>query len=111
MPHRGGRRYPTCYARRVSASSAVRVFDRCTPTTFDPHESRMNPLRYVSQIENAPPTGGRHNSRRVSMQSLIRRICFFMLAGGAVLVQAAPLPEASPEEVGISSERLGRLDA
>src|SRR5258706_15135120 len=45
------------------------------------------------------------------MQSLIRRICFFMLAGGAVLVQAAPLPEASPEEVGISSERLGRLDA
>lgn len=45
------------------------------------------------------------------MQSLIRRICFLMLAGAAVLVQAAPLPEASPEEVGMSAERLGRLDA
>ncbi len=45
------------------------------------------------------------------MQSLIRRISFLMLAGAAVLVQAAPLPEASPEEVGMSSERLGRLDA
>ena len=45
------------------------------------------------------------------MQSLIRRISFLMLAGAAVLVQAAPLPEASPEEVGMSSDRLGRLDA
>jgi CubicO group peptidase (beta-lactamase class C family) len=45
------------------------------------------------------------------MQSLIRRICFLMLAGAAVLVQAAPLPQASPEEVGMSAERLGRLDA
>ena len=45
------------------------------------------------------------------MQSLIRRIPFLMLAGAAALVQAAPLPEASPEEVGLSSDRLGRLDA
>src|SRR5882672_8536463 len=45
------------------------------------------------------------------MQSLMRRISFFILAGTAALAQAAPLPEASPEEVGISSERLGRLDA
>jgi CubicO group peptidase (beta-lactamase class C family) len=45
------------------------------------------------------------------MQSLIRCISFLMLAGAAVLGQAAPLPEASPEEVGMSSERLGRLDA
>ena len=50
------------------------------------------------------------------MQSLIRRLCFLMLAGAAAfmppaLVQAAPLPEASPDEVGLSAERLGRLDA
>jgi CubicO group peptidase (beta-lactamase class C family) len=50
------------------------------------------------------------------MQSLIRRISFLMLAGAAVLiqaalVQAASLPQATPEEVGMSSERLGRLDA
>ncbi len=45
------------------------------------------------------------------MQSLIRRSCFLMLAGAAVLVQAAPLPEASLEDVGMSPERLGRLDA
>ena len=50
------------------------------------------------------------------MQNLSRRISFLMLAGTAVLIQAAivraaPLPEASPEEVGMSSERLGRLDA
>ena len=50
------------------------------------------------------------------MQSLIRRTCFLMLAGAAVLTQAglaqaAPLPAASPEEVGMSSERLARLDA
>ena len=45
------------------------------------------------------------------MQSLIRRVLFLMLAGAAVLVQAAPLPEASPEDVGMSSQRLGRLDA
>ena len=45
------------------------------------------------------------------MQSLIHRFCFLMLAGAAVLAQAAPLPQASPEEVGMSSERLGRLDA
>ena len=44
------------------------------------------------------------------MQYLIRRISFLTLAGAAVLVQAAPLPEASPEEVGLSAERLGRLD-
>jgi CubicO group peptidase (beta-lactamase class C family) len=45
------------------------------------------------------------------MQSLIRRISILMLAGAAALVQAEPLPQASPEEVGMSSERLGRLDA
>jgi CubicO group peptidase (beta-lactamase class C family) len=45
------------------------------------------------------------------MQSLIRRISFLVLTGAAMLVQAAPLPEASPEEVGMSPERLGRLDA
>ncbi|HKB82571.1 MAG TPA: serine hydrolase domain-containing protein [Burkholderiales bacterium] len=50
------------------------------------------------------------------MQSLIRRIPFLVLAGAivfiqAVLLQAASLPQASPEEVGMSSERLGRLDA
>src|SRR5260221_14507183 len=47
----------------------------------------------------------------MTMQPLIARFCFLMLASAAALVQAAPLPEASPEEVGISSERLGRLDA
>jgi CubicO group peptidase (beta-lactamase class C family) len=45
------------------------------------------------------------------MQSLIRRSCFLVLAGAAVLVQAAPLPEATPEEFGMSSQRLGRIDA
>ena len=45
------------------------------------------------------------------MQSLIRRVCFLLLAGAATWVHAAPLPEASPEEVGMSTERLGRLDA
>ena len=44
------------------------------------------------------------------MQSLIRRISFLLLLGAAVLVQATPLPEASPEDVGLSPERLGRLD-
>ena len=44
------------------------------------------------------------------MQSLIRRISFLLLAGTALLAQAAPLPESSPEEVGLSSARLGRLD-
>jgi CubicO group peptidase (beta-lactamase class C family) len=47
----------------------------------------------------------------MSMPCLIRRISFVLLAGFAVLAQAAPLPEASPEEVGMSTERLGRLDA
>ena len=45
------------------------------------------------------------------MQSLIRRFCFLMLAGATVLAQAAPLPQASPEQVGLSTQRLGRLDA
>jgi CubicO group peptidase (beta-lactamase class C family) len=45
------------------------------------------------------------------MQPLIRRFCFLMLAGIAVVAHAAPLPEASPEEVGLSPARLGRLDA
>ena len=44
------------------------------------------------------------------MQSLIRRISLLMLAFAAVLAQAAPLPQASPEEVGMSSARLRRLD-
>ena len=45
------------------------------------------------------------------MQSLIRRVCFLMLAGAAGLAQSGPLPQASPEEVGLSPERLGRVDA
>ncbi len=50
------------------------------------------------------------------MQSLIHRFSVLMLAGAVVLIQtvlaqAAPLPAASPEEVGMSSERLARLDA
>ena len=45
------------------------------------------------------------------MHSLIRSLSFVTLAGAAVLLQAAPLPQASPEEVSMSSERLGRLDA
>ena len=45
------------------------------------------------------------------MQSLIRRLCFLMLAGAAGLAQSGPLPQASPEEVGLSPERLGRVDA
>jgi CubicO group peptidase (beta-lactamase class C family) len=50
------------------------------------------------------------------MQSVIRRLRFLILAGAVAFVQpaplqAAPLPEASPGEVGLSSERLGRLDA
>ena len=44
------------------------------------------------------------------MQSLIHRTAFFLLAGAVALVQAAPLPGASPEEVGMSPARLGRLD-
>jgi CubicO group peptidase (beta-lactamase class C family) len=34
-----------------------------------------------------------------------------MLLGAAVLARAAPLPEAAPEEVGLSTARLARLDA
>src|SRR5258706_15086197 len=49
--------------------------------------------------------------RRMSMLCLIRRISFLLLAGAAVLVQAGPLPEASPEEVGMSTERVGRVSA
>ena len=45
------------------------------------------------------------------MQSLIRRISFFVLVAAAALAHAAPLPEAGPEEVGMSQERLGRIDA
>ena len=45
------------------------------------------------------------------MQSLIRRISFLVLVAASMFAQAAPLPEASPEEVGMSTERLGRLDA
>ena len=45
------------------------------------------------------------------MQSLIRCLCFLMLAGAAGLAQSGPLPQASPEEVGLSPERLGRVDA
>jgi CubicO group peptidase (beta-lactamase class C family) len=50
------------------------------------------------------------------MQSLIGRLGMLTLASMAILVQAAlalagPLPQASPEEVGLSSERLLRLDA
>jgi CubicO group peptidase (beta-lactamase class C family) len=45
------------------------------------------------------------------MQSTFRRLCLLLLAGAAALAQAAPLPVSSPEEVGLSSARLGRLDA
>ena len=45
------------------------------------------------------------------MQSLIRRLCFLMLASAAGLAHSGPLPQASPEEVGLSPERLGRVDA
>ena len=45
------------------------------------------------------------------MQSLIRRISFFVLATAAALAHAAPLPDAGPEEVGMSTQRLGRVDA
>ena len=45
------------------------------------------------------------------MQSLIRRISLLVLAAAAALAHAAPLPEAGPEEVGMSPERLGRVDA
>ncbi|MEO8164576.1 MAG: serine hydrolase domain-containing protein [Betaproteobacteria bacterium] len=45
------------------------------------------------------------------MQFMIRRLCVIALAGAAALAQAAPLPLASPEEVGMSASRLDRLDA
>jgi CubicO group peptidase (beta-lactamase class C family) len=45
------------------------------------------------------------------MQSMIRRLCLLALVAGAALSQAAPLPLSSPEEVGLSSARLLRLDA
>jgi CubicO group peptidase (beta-lactamase class C family) len=45
------------------------------------------------------------------MQSLIRCLSFLILAGAALCAQAEPLPQASPEEVGMSSLRLGRIDA
>ena len=45
------------------------------------------------------------------MQSLIRRISFLVLVAAAALAHAAPLPDARPEEVGMSPERLGRVDA
>jgi CubicO group peptidase (beta-lactamase class C family) len=45
------------------------------------------------------------------MRPLIRHIPFLILAASAAFAQAAPLPEASPEEVGMSTQRLGRLDA
>ena len=45
------------------------------------------------------------------MQSLIRRNSLLVLAAAATLAQAAPLPEAGPDEVGFSPERLGRVDA
>ncbi len=49
------------------------------------------------------------------MPSLIHRLGLLALAGSiafhASLIQAAPLPLASPEEVGLSAERLVRIDA
>jgi len=45
------------------------------------------------------------------MRSMICRLSLLFLVAGSALAQAAPLPEASPEDVGLSSERLGRLDA
>jgi CubicO group peptidase (beta-lactamase class C family) len=45
------------------------------------------------------------------MQSFIRRALFVVLALATTLTQAAPLPQATPDEVGLSTERLSRIDA
>ena len=45
------------------------------------------------------------------MQSITRRALFVALALAAALAQAAPLPQATPDEVGLSAERLTRIDA
>src|SRR5579859_1582377 len=45
------------------------------------------------------------------MQSITRRALFVAMALAAALAQAAPLPQATPDEVGLSSERLTRIDA
>ena len=45
------------------------------------------------------------------MLSMSRRLSAVLLFCSAALSQAAALPESSPEEVGLSSSRLGRLDA
>jgi len=45
------------------------------------------------------------------MNRLIRSIAGCILAGAALVSHAAVLPEAKPEDVGLSSQRLARLDA
>lgn len=51
-------------------------------------------------------------NRLVSARSVAARSAVALaLAGAAFLLHAAPLPEAAPEEVGMSSQRLARLDA
>ncbi|MGQ0578359.1 MAG: serine hydrolase domain-containing protein [Betaproteobacteria bacterium] len=45
------------------------------------------------------------------MNSLIRSAAACILAGAAITSHAAALPEANPEDVGLSSQRLARLDA
>ncbi|HEV8262998.1 MAG TPA: serine hydrolase domain-containing protein, partial [Burkholderiales bacterium] len=45
------------------------------------------------------------------MNRLIRSAAACILAGAAFASHAAVLPEAKPEDVGLSSQRLARLDA
>jgi CubicO group peptidase (beta-lactamase class C family) len=45
------------------------------------------------------------------MNRIIRSAAACILAGAAFVSQAAVLPEAKPEDVGLSSQRLARLDA
>jgi len=44
------------------------------------------------------------------MQPILVRFCLVVLLCTAALLHAAPLTQSSPEEVGLSSARLGRLD-
>ncbi len=45
------------------------------------------------------------------MHFMIRRLCMIALTAAATLAQADALPVASPEEVGMSAQRLDRIDA
>src|SRR3954471_24756932 len=44
------------------------------------------------------------------MKTMTVRLCLAVMLCMASLLQAAPLTQSSPEEVGLSSARLGRLD-